>query len=824
MSKLRLSETKRAARIAGLAPLPILRPVLGLLLGLALGFPAVFVSGARADSKTDSQKQFERAVKMRTMLEGYLEKDRSESDYKQTAQAYRKVYLITPEAPDATPALVAEAELFRDMGRLYDAKYFQQAIDRYNFLLKQYPGTRFRADVLFDIGKIQKDDLKKPDDAQETFRQFLKRYPRSDKAADAQQALKEIADARQTSTRQNASAAPGRTDQAATQQPKGSAKPASQRPPDSHDAAATAALTTTTVAKGSADPRPATDTTSTATSNTGTDAAKKTRRQDQEQAANRTVSDSQPELKGQAVEPRVGNRISNVMRVQTWNSPDSTRVIVTLNDTIKYESARIASPDRIYFNIYKAHVGAKISRAAIDVNDGLLESVRVAQNKPDVVRLVLNVDGDRDYSAFLLANPYRLVIDIHSRAVNTAKSSRGVASAPAALAAEAVPNPVPPAVAPSPAPAPAVISDITVSKTAKAAQPPVRPTPPSGDASAAVNSSVALAGKPAEKALAKGVAEKSANASADASAPTASTDENQTPGKVAEKTVLPLPKKAGKTSALLEPPTEAKPTRDGQRSLARALGLKINRIVIDAGHGGHDTGTIGPHGLMEKDLCLDVALRLGSLIEQKLPGADVIYTRNDDTFVPLEERTAIANRAQADLFISIHANSSRDGSARGVETYYLNFATTQESMEVASRENAASQESLHDLQDLIKKIARNDKIEESKELASDVQDSLTQRLQLVSHGERNRGVKKAPFVVLIGADMPSILSEISFVSNPNDEKLLRKSDQRERIADGLFRGINSYLASLNSLSNNKQKLVSDNPADPGTVASNGNPK
>jgi N-acetylmuramoyl-L-alanine amidase len=308
---------------------------------------------------------------------------------------------------------------------------------------------------------------------------------------------------------------------------------------------------------------------------------------------------------------------------------------------------------------------------------------------------------------------------------------------------------------------------------------------------------------------------------ASASLPTRPDD---TPAKVAEKTVLPLSKKAGKTSALLEPPPEPRPTRDGQRSLTRALGLKINRIVIDAGHGGHDTGTIGPHGLMEKDLCLDVAQRLGALIEQKLPGADVVYTRNDDTFVPLEERTAIANRAQADLFISIHANSSHDGSARGVETYYLNFATTEESMEVASRENALSQESLHDLQDIIKKIARNDKIEESKELASDIQDSLTQRLQVVSHSERNRGVKKAPFVVLIGANMPSILSEISFVSNPADEKLLRKTDQRQRIADGLFRGVSSYLESLNSLSNNKQKLLSANPADPGTVASNGNPK
>ena len=167
------------------------------VLGLALAFPAFLAPAIRADSKADSQKQFERAVKMRTMLEGYLEKDRGESDYKQTVLAYRKVYLITPTAPDATQALIAEAELYQAMGRLFDPKYFQEAIDRYNFLLKQYPGTRFRADTLFAIGKIQKDDLKKPDDAQETFKQFLKRYPRSDKAADAQQALKEIADARQ---------------------------------------------------------------------------------------------------------------------------------------------------------------------------------------------------------------------------------------------------------------------------------------------------------------------------------------------------------------------------------------------------------------------------------------------------------------------------------------------------------------------------------------------------------------------------------------------------------------------------------------------------
>ena len=145
--------------------------------------------------------------------------------------------------------------------------------------------------------------------------------------------------------------------------------------------------------------------------------------------------------------------------------------------------------------------------------------------------------------------------------------------------------------------------------------------------------------------------------------------------------------------------------------------------MVDAGHGGHDTGTIGPDGLMEKDLVLDVALRLGRLLETRL-GADVIYTRDDDTFIPLETRTAIANEHQADLFISIHANSSSDPSARGVETYYLNFTSNADALEVAARENAVSQKSIFELQDLVKKITLKDKIDESRELATDVQQSL----------------------------------------------------------------------------------------------------
>ena len=234
---------------------------------------------------------------------------------------------------------------------------------------------------------------------------------------------------------------------------------------------------------------------------------------------------------------------------------------------------------------------------------------------------------------------------------------------------------------------------------------------------------------------------------------------------------------------------------DGDRSLIRALGLRIGKIVIDPGHGGHDTGTIGPNGLLEKDLVLDVSKRLGKLLEARL-GADVVFTRRDDTFIPLETRTSIANQESADLFVSVHANSSHDPDARGVETYYLNFTSSPEALEVAARENAEADKSIHELQDLVKKIALKEKIEESKEFASDVQQSLHSGLAAKTSGVRDRGVKKAPFVVLIGANMPSILAEISFISNPSDEKRLKSADYRQRIAESLYRGISRYVNGL----------------------------
>lgn len=260
---------------------------------------------------------------------------------------------------------------------------------------------------------------------------------------------------------------------------------------------------------------------------------------------------------------------------------------------------------------------------------------------------------------------------------------------------------------------------------------------------------------------------------------------------------------AAKTTGHIEPPQTpapkpAAPARrvtNGEQSLVRALGLKVRKVVIDPGHGGHDEGTRGNTGLLEKDLALDVAKRLGALIEQKL-GAEVVYTRTSDTFIALSERTALANERKADLFLSLHANSSPYPSVSGVETYYLNFTTSRAAMDVATRENAGSEQSVYDLGEILQKITKHNKAEESREFAARVQTALFANAARSNPAAKNRGVKKAPFQVLIGATMPSILAEIGFVSNAREEAQLKKPDYRQRIAESLFRGLSRYADTL----------------------------
>jgi N-acetylmuramoyl-L-alanine amidase len=236
---------------------------------------------------------------------------------------------------------------------------------------------------------------------------------------------------------------------------------------------------------------------------------------------------------------------------------------------------------------------------------------------------------------------------------------------------------------------------------------------------------------------------------------------------------------------------------NGGFSLARQLGLGVSRIVIDAGHGGHDPGARA-HGLNEADLVLDVANRLRKLLD-KQPGMQVTMTRDTDVFIPLEQRTAIANREGADLFLSIHANASRNSRARGVETYFLNFASNPEAEAVAARENSTSGQTMHKLPDIVRAIALNNKLDESRDFADMVQKSMVRRLGAKNGQLRDLGVKQAPFVVLIGAGMPSVLAEISFLTNRQEAQLLKTGQYRQQIAEALFDAVLRYQGSLKKM-------------------------
>src|SRR5208282_5375529 len=479
----------------------------------------------------------------------------------------------------AQSALVAIAELDQEMGRAFDDTYFQKAIEAYQSLLKEYPASRYRSDAMFTIGQIQQEDLDHPDDAEKTFDEFLSKYPRSAKAADAQEALKAIAAERERAASRSLGA-----------------------------------------------------------------------------ASQKTISDEHARER----------RMPQVTGIREWNAENYTRVVISLEEDVKYQAARIANPDRIYFDLYTARLSSALAGKTLDVQNGFLKSVRVAQNQAGVVRVVLEVEKVKDYSVFLLKDPYRLVVDVYGDST-TAKASPLPAGQP---------------------PAQGEKSATQSASSAKGADAPAAKKPSSGTEQASAATSKHADSQTGKKTPAKsspaadtqvasdkqsGTA-KTKSKSAPAETPKTEVAENQSPaaeenaGDSAADDGHPSSAKPSGDAAAAGPPSVSQPTHLGEHSLTRTLGLKIGKIVIDPGHGGHDTGTVGPTGLEEKSLTLDVAQRLGKLIEQKL-GAQVVYTRTDDTFVPLEERTAIANQAKADLFISIHANSSNDPSARGIETF-----------------------------------------------------------------------------------------------------------------------------------------------------------
>ena len=674
--------------------------------------------------RSAASAQFAKAEEQRAALNSKPSEKRMLVDYKQAVATYRHVALITPRAPEVPDSLMALGELYTEMGDHFGRNYYQFAVDAYQFLSREYPTSRYTQDAVLRTGKLQRDQLNEPALAMKTYADFVKRFPRSQRKREAQEAMAELA------LLQNGDVAGSGA---------GVEKTASEK-----IAASTAAATKNAPSRA------------------------------QESTSVTDDAEMAPAKGAHAVSGGVSREdaetVPRLRRIRTSASGDTTRVTIDLEDSVQYSSARIANPDRIFFDLHAARLTPELARNAIKTEGELLTGIRVAQNHSGVVRVVLDISGVKDYTASLTHNPTQLLIDLYgggAAPVRTAKAQKN-AAADADEDGDAREER-----------AEAKVADAG-SITAKPANREI-----GGPGKSAIVASTGIDGPPQK-----------------AGPTTATPIRNALPAAKSASSRSATSRTPGGKPETMQPVAAAQPTRDGGSTLTRVLGLKIGRIVIDAGHGGHDTGTIGPTGLMEKDLCLDVALRLGRIIQQRLPGADVVYTRSDDTFIPLEERTAIANQAKADLFISIQANSSHDHGARGVETYYLNLKGSADAMEVATRENASSQQGIHDLEDLVKQIARTEKIDESKEFAQDVQGSLTSRMQKAAKTVKNRGVRKAPFVVLIGADMPSILTEISFLSNPADETLLKKPEHRQRVAEGIYQGVASYLQSLNSVTVN----------------------
>ncbi len=230
-------------------------------------------------------------------------------------------------------------------------------------------------------------------------------------------------------------------------------------------------------------------------------------------------------------------------------------------------------------------------------------------------------------------------------------------------------------------------------------------------------------------------------------------------------------------------------------NLARQLGLGVKRIMLDPGHGGEDPGAVGPNGLKEKDVVLKIAHLVGKKLKEKLE-VEVLFTRTTDIFIPLAKRPALANSQKADLFVSIHLNASPDPHAKGIETYYLNFTTDPEAMRVAALENRANDMGLADLQDLIKVVLANTKLKESQLLGEKVQRELVRNLSKYYPNIEDRGVKYAPFLVLVGTRMPAILIEADFISNPLTAERFTQEEYLEKIAEGITKGIEAYIQSL----------------------------
>jgi N-acetylmuramoyl-L-alanine amidase len=479
-------------------------------------------------------------------------------------------------------------------------------------------------------------------------------------------------------------------------------------------------------------------------------------------AAAANEGDSERPAATSGVEPQTDSQTSPspavmIREIKRTRIPEGMRVTIEMDAETSFHAERLENPRRVFFDLKGTRPVPSLRDARLQFDDEIVREIRLGRHPQTTTRIVFDMNGVDSYSVFTLYSPYRLVIDFKPLA--TASSAT-----PASTAESVVRK--------------STSQDKKLSDT--------RGTAGSHRADGVSNG-----------------ANGNGSVVGDSGAPPSSVPSLAATPLSVSAAVIPVeappapparPSAAKPTIVTSPIPTLPSANSDGKFSLSRQLGLGISRVVIDAGHGGHDPGAQS-NGVSESELTLDVALRLSRLLE-KQPGVEVVLTRDTDVFIPLEERTAIANREGADLFLSIHANASRNPKARGVESYFLNFASNAAAEAVAARENAASSRAMHSLPEIVRAIALNDKIDESRDFAEMVQRSMVRRLSARNTQVRDLGVKQAPFVVLIGAAMPSVLAEISFVTNKQEGQLLKSTAYRQQIAESLLDAVLRYQQSL----------------------------
>lgn len=450
---------------------------------------------------------------------------------------------------------------------------------------------------------------------------------------------------------------------------------------------------------------------------------------------------------------------AEIKNIKYEKSSAGVQVIIELSGHPRFIQKSLDNPSRLFFDFKDSRRMSKV-KSEILVSVPALKSIRTSQYDQRTVRIVFDLDEFQSYDVKKLDKPSRIVIDIKARPVNTAPAQQqpksvAMADAPKADKAEAI--------------------------------------KPDKAKSSNVDSSGAKVGASVATAKAAVTENTAKDAGAD-NASTAKADDCKADAASANPAAIQTDNTEAKTQPI-ENKSEAKSAPNSKTNARESETVSQKRkIVIDAGHGGKDPGAIGPDGLMEKDVVLDVAKRVKRQLEKQ--GFDVILTRGKDVYLDLDVRTQIANSRDADLFVSIHANANRNKRIKGIETYMLNWTDDEEAMNVAARENKITlkrmKETRTEIGMILASLELQNKRDESLMLAHSVQKGMISNVASKYDDIENNGVKQALFYVLVGAKMPSVLAEISYITNKAECKRLRSAAYKDQLAAGISAGIKQY--------------------------------